>query len=364
MLPAQILSALTVSLCLLIDNVMISRFLGQTAMAAYSLANPVLLGIGAIGSLLAAGVQVACSKSLGRGSREDTDAAYSSAVLLGGGISVFFAVAVTLLRSPLSFAMGAGRTGSLFEQTRDYLVGFSIGAPGSIGALVLIPFLQIAGQSNLLIVAVLVMTVTDVGLDLLNVLVLHWGMFGMGLASSLSYYAAMIIAALYFLSSKCVFHFSRRLVSGKKIGELVRGGIPAGFNMAASVVLVFLLNRVLKRTGGETAIAAYAVVSGLGNAANCITTGIGGVSLTLSGILFNEEDRKSLKELIETLFRDSLLLGLGMGMLLVFFAPALVSVFISEPGSMQDMAVLGLRLFAGGLFAWVGAGERNILIKA
>ena len=34
MLGAQIVSALTVSLCLLIDSVMISRFLGRRAIAA------------------------------------------------------------------------------------------------------------------------------------------------------------------------------------------------------------------------------------------------------------------------------------------------------------------------------------------
>ena len=49
MLSAQILSALTVSLCLLIDSIMISRFLGEKAIAAYGLANPLLLSIGAIG---------------------------------------------------------------------------------------------------------------------------------------------------------------------------------------------------------------------------------------------------------------------------------------------------------------------------
>ena len=42
MLAAQILSALTVSLCLLIDSVMISRFLGKRAIAAYGFANPLL----------------------------------------------------------------------------------------------------------------------------------------------------------------------------------------------------------------------------------------------------------------------------------------------------------------------------------
>ena len=84
MLTAQILSALTVSLCLLIDSVMISRFLGETAIAAYGLSNPVLLAIGAIGTLLAAGVQVVCSKALGRGSQEEANAGYSSAVAVAG----------------------------------------------------------------------------------------------------------------------------------------------------------------------------------------------------------------------------------------------------------------------------------------
>ena len=58
MLTAQILSALTVSLCLLIDSIMIGRFLGVEAIAAYQLANPILLVIGALGSMLAAGIQV------------------------------------------------------------------------------------------------------------------------------------------------------------------------------------------------------------------------------------------------------------------------------------------------------------------
>ena len=54
MLIAQILSALTVSLCLLIDNIIIGRFLGVESIAAYQLANPILLMMGALGSMLAA----------------------------------------------------------------------------------------------------------------------------------------------------------------------------------------------------------------------------------------------------------------------------------------------------------------------
>ena len=349
MLAAQTLSALTVSLCLLIDNIMICRFLGEEAIAAYGLANPILLIIGAIGSMLAAGVQVACSKSLGSGSKEETDRGYSSAVTLMLGISVPFAALVLIFRGPLATLMGAGAEGELYTMTRDYLTGFIIGAPGSMGALVLVPFLQMAGQSGLLIVAVLGMTVADVALDLLNVMVFHGGMFGMGLASSLSYYAAMVIAMIYFLSGRCVFTFSLKLVTWKKIRELFVGGIPTVFTMASSVILVFVLNKILLPVGGSAAVAAFSVMMTIGNASNCISTGVGGVSLTLSGILYNEEDRTGLRELLKLLVRYGIVLGAVVGALLAAFAPVLVRVFIQNAGAAQRMTIMGVRLFALGL---------------
>ena len=349
MLSAQIFSALAVSVCLLIDNVMISRFLKEQGMASYTLANPLLLSIGALGTLLSAGVQVACGKSLGAGSQEETNAGYSSAVAFGAAVSVLFAAVVIVFAPFLTRIMGAGQGGELYDMTKGYLIGFSVGAPGSMGSLVLIPFLQMAGQGNLLIAAVLTMTVTDIALDLLNGLVLRWGMFGMGLASSVSYYAAIAVVGFYFLSKRCVFRFSFRRITGKKIMELFRGGVPAGFNMASAVIMVFLVNHILRATGGESALAAFAVITSLGNAANCITTGVGGVSLTLSGIFFHEEDRTGLQTLIGCLCRYGIILGIGMGVFLVAAAPLLVSVFIPEAGETQRMAVLGLRLFAAGM---------------
>ena len=349
MLAAQTLSALTVSLCLLIDNIMTGRFLGVGAIAAYELANPILLAVGALGSMLAAGVQVACSKSLGSGSRTETDRGYSSAVVLMLGISLVLVSAVAVFRGPLATAMGAGREGELFQQTGDYLLGFILGAPASLGALVLVPFLQMAGRSGLLIVAVLGMTVTDIALDLLNVLVFHGGMFGMGLASSLSYYVAVAVAMKYFLSRNCAFRFSFRLVTLRKIRELFAGGVPAVFTMASSVVLVFFLNRLLLSAGGSEAVAAFAVVLTMGNAANCISTGVGGVSLTLSGILYQEEDGTGLRQLLKLLTRYGIILGAAVGALLAFFAPEVVGISIPEPGRTRDLAAQGLRLFALGL---------------
>lgn len=363
MLTAQILSALTVSLCLLIDNIMIGRFLGESAMAAYGLANPILLVIGAVGTMLSAGIQVACSKSLGKGSQEDTNAGYSSAIALTAGISLAGMLAVLLLRGPVATLMGAGTQGELYEQTRGYLAGFIVGAPASMGALILVPFMQMAGQSGLLIAAVLSMTVADVGLDLLNVLVFHGGMFGMGMASSLSYYIAMAVGAIYFLSKKCVFRFSFRLVSRRKIAEVVKGGVPSLFTMASTVLLIFIMNHILLGAGGKGAVAAFTVITTIGNACSCIATGMGGVSLTLSGILYNEEDRTGLKKLLTLLTPRSVVLGLIVAVLLVIFAPVCVGLFLTEPGPTRTAAILGVRLFAFGLIPLcVNAELKNLYL--
>ena len=114
MMTAQIFSALTVSLCLMIDSIIIGQYLGVEAIAAYGLSNPILLVIGAFGSALSAGVQVVCSKSLGRGLREETNAGFSSATLVAAVISVAFMIGMLILSPTAADVLGAGRNGPVY----------------------------------------------------------------------------------------------------------------------------------------------------------------------------------------------------------------------------------------------------------
>ena len=74
MLVTQILSAMTVLICMMIDNIMIGRFLGVDSVSAYGLASPVLLIFAAFGSMLTAGIQVMCGKTMGAGDMDGTNA--------------------------------------------------------------------------------------------------------------------------------------------------------------------------------------------------------------------------------------------------------------------------------------------------
>ena len=215
MLAAQILSAMTVMICMLVDSMMIGRFLGVDSMTAYGLASPVLLVFAAFGSMLSAGIQVMCGKTMGSGDREATDACYSLSLVLAVLISVTGMLLVLIFVKPISMLLGAGkptRDNAVFFLTRDYLRGFIVGAPAFIVAQIMVPFLQISGNRARLAGAVVLMTISDILFDVLNVFVFRGGTLGMGLASSLSYYLAVLAGGSYFLKKDCIFRFELRSV--------------------------------------------------------------------------------------------------------------------------------------------------------
>ena len=203
---------------------------------------------------------------------------------------------------------------------------------------------------GLLICAVVAMTVTDVALDLLNAMVLHWDLFGMGLASAISYYVALLVAIWYFFSKKGIFRFRFRNVRLSKVAELVKSAIPSVFNIGTGVILVFVINKILLGLNGSLAVAAYSVMTTIGNASNCISTGVYGVSLTLTGVLYQEEDKTGLKVMLKTLMPRCVFMGIAVGVFLATCAPALVDLFLTDKtGLSRQMAITGLRIYALGL---------------
>lgn len=347
MVVTQILTAMTVMICMLIDSIMIGKFLGVDAITAYGLATPVLLVFAAFGSMLSAGIQVMCGKTVGSGDREATDGCYSTAMFLTAAVSVLGLAAVLIFTKPLCVLLGAGEasgTNAVFGLTGDYIRGFIIGAPAFMFAQVMVPFMQISGNRTRLIVAVAAMTAGDIVFDILNVFVIRGGTFGMGLASSASYYVAVLIGVAYFFKKDCLFRFRFRLISFKRCAELVKYGVPTVINQISLVLLVFVLNKLLLNVGGNTAVAAYSVVSTVGNLCYCVGGGVASVALTLSSIFYSDDDRPALLALIRTTLFYAVILDAAVTALILAASNVVVKLFLTDAAA-ESMAVTGARLF-------------------
>ena len=349
MLITQVISSMTVTLSMLIDSIVIGRFLGVQAMAAYGYTQPVLLAFAAPGAMISAGVQVVCGKTLGAGDREGTDSCFSVSVAITALISLLGLTFVLLFSGPLCTILGAGKPGAdnpVFYLTKDYLTGFIIGVPAFLIAQLMVPYLQMSGNRTRLVVAVLTMTILDIAFDLLNVLVINGGIFGMGLASSLSYYAAVIVGLGCFLKKDCIFRFQRCGLKYNMLCRIISSGIPTIINQLSLVLLVLLLNNLLKSAGGHVAVAAYSVISTVSNLCYAFCNGNSSVALMMASIFNTDDDRSSIYTLVDTMRKSAIVVLSAVTLLVMIFARPIVSLFLADERDAILLATEGLRLFA------------------
>lgn len=346
MVATQIISAMAIMICMLIDSIMIGRYLGVDAMAAYGLATPILLLFSAVGSMMSAGVQVMCGKTIGNNDEEGTNRCFSVAVVSSLTIAVTGVVLIYLFMNPICRLLGGDEGTEVFNMTADYLRGFLIGAPAFIIAQICVPFMQLAGERGKVITAVICMSVCNITFNCLNVFVVEQGTLGMGIASALSYYVAICAVLPYFLRKDCKYKFKNSELSMKDFRELANGGIPMIVNQIAFTLTVLILNNLLLSYGDNEAVAAYSVVSNAANISYCIGSGIAAVSLMLSSIFYSEEDRSSIHSLLKVQIGYAVTLDAAVIILLMIFAPEISRLFLDDEVIAVGYAVNGVRLFS------------------
>lgn len=352
MSSTQIISAMTTTLCLLIDSIVIGRLVGVDAMGAYGIASPLLIIFSACGTMMVNGVQVHLGKAMGRGDMDGADACYSTSIVMSLALAALGLVLIFAAGGPICTLLGAGKPSAenpVFALTGDYLRGYMLGAPFFFLSQIMTAYLQTMGKRKLVLASVIAMTATDVAFDLLSVFVLHGGMFGIGLASALSYLAAFLVCLGWFLKKDCLFHFRRKSLHLADAAEILRAGSPVLLNQAFFTLRTFLINQILLGLAGNPAVAAFAVFTTLGNLIFSVGVGAGSVMLMLSSIFYHEEDRSSLQSLIGAMIPYALTLVTVAVVLAEVLSAWLIRLFLGSDPAILALAVPGLRIFLIGM---------------
>ena len=216
-----IAAAVATMVGIVVDGIVIGRFLGPDSMAAYGLVTPVINLATAFSGILATGAQIICAQHIGAGSKKNARRAFSMCMLITVVISVIMVAAVLIFRDNIAVLLGAhGKSAHLLPLTSDYLFGIVFSFPCVLFLFEFNSLMRLDGDANRVIVAVVVMTVLDIAGDLTNVLVVHGGMLGMGITTSISYLAALVIMLLHFTKKDIIFKFSFKGLRIKDMGEI------------------------------------------------------------------------------------------------------------------------------------------------
>lgn len=347
---AFFISSLTQTIGSMVDGVIIGQCLGTDSIAAFGIINPLLTVFSVFGAVVATGSRAVFTKLIGAGKKKEAQSVFSLSCVLSVGLASVLMALNLLFSTPIARLLGAsGNAAELLPKASGYLVGVAIGLPAMNAVKTLSGYMAIDNDRSLPIIASVVLTAVDIALDLFVAFVLHGDTFEMGLATSLSYYAAALVLLTHFLKKKIFLRLSFRNLCWKDTGTIIAKGLPAGVCRASNTLRSSFMNILLATIASTAAIAAYSVHRQADSFLNPITMGMAEAVAIIAGVLMGEENRAQMKRLLLTSLQATLIITVSISVLVYILAPQFCLLFINNSFEALGLSVVSVRCYAIGM---------------
>ena len=320
------------SIASLCDGVIASKGLGTAELAAIGIVYPYTKTMECISLMFSGGAQVLIGRKIGQNRFDEVSKVFYTSLAFTAALSLFIAAAVSALSVPVSRMFGANE--ETLRPTVEYLLSLVAGAPAHLLTLYLIALFQLDEKKKLINTATIVMTVVNVGLNILFVF-RGMGIRGIGYSTSISYYAALLILSVHFLEGKLPRRRKKEgadgirqeetrakpqgiLLQGKfgvsreYLLETIREGAPSAFKSVTSIIFNTVVNNILCMAGSTEAMAAFSVYKMTKFIFLSVSEAIISPVRMIQSMLTEEKDHKMMKGI----FRYSLRRGLALSTLL------------------------------------------------
>lgn len=328
--PVQAFSVGLPAISSLLSGFIIGGAYGSVAMASMGFTTTLTIMTSAIGTLLASGSQLLCGQMIGKGDKSGIRRVFNSTIDSSVIIGLIFTVFCLAMAEFTAGLLGA--SGEAYDGTVSLLRGMSVGFPFIILNACLLPFLQLDCEKKRATISVAVLVFANLGFSLLSVYVLKLGLFGIGLASSLSAVASFAVAAPQFLFKSRIFRIAPSAADGKTMIEVMKMGVPAAINPACCALRARFLNFFLFKLAGTAGVSAQAAALNVQNAISCtVEAGYSGSALLISSVLVGERDSESLRSLHGIAVRSAYYINFITYALIFIFAKPLAVLFGATP---------------------------------
>ena len=289
--PVQFFLSAIAAINALIDNLVASNAIGSDAVAGVALFSPFSCFLNGVSGLFAVGGVVVIIRQLGRTENEQANSTYSTIITMLTGISVLFTVVMMFLTPFVAGILG----GSGNQYLIDYTKGIALFQIAGYLSVFLMNSLQVVGDNKRAVVSIIAMAAANIGGDLLFVVFLNMGTFGLGFATSFSYIVQLAVLIPPFINKNCPLKFIISKLSFISLPEVNKQGLPSALVNIAFVVKALTINLALLNSGGSMAVAAGAVQNVIGWILCSVLIGVGQTTIMMMSLYVSEEDRVSFK---------------------------------------------------------------------
>ena len=341
-----VLGMIGISCYILADTFFVAKGTGSLGLAALNIAIPAYNLMNGLGLMVGVGGATHYSLCRAQGDAAEADRTFTHTLLLGLCIALVFVLTGTFGVVPLSRLLGANA--ETLDMTAVYLRLLLCFAPFFVTNNIMIAFVRNDGEPGRAMAGMIAGSLFNIVFDWVFIFPCGLGMFGAALATGASPLVSLLVLSGHLRRPSRGFHLRRERLRPRLLPRICAPGLSSLVSELASGITLLLINLVLLRIAGNTAVAAYGVIANLALVETAIFTGLStGVQPLISRSA--EADRRRLLRWTVT---TALVISALMYVLVFVFASPITAVFNSEHDpALAACAVPGLRFYFAGFLA-------------
>ena len=296
--PATI-GILVMSLNMIVDTIFVGQWIGVLAIAAITVVLPIAFLISSIGMGIGIGGSSIISRALGANNNKKAFLTFGNQISLTVILAILFVLLGNFFSVQILNLFGA--KGTILPIASDYFSVIIYGVPFLAFAMMGNPVIRAEGKPKFAMYAMMIPAVLNVILDILFIKIFNWGIWGAGLATSLSYASCGLYILYFFLSSKSELKIIPKnfQLDFKIVREIVELGGVSIVRQGAISILMIVLNYSLFTYGGEISIAVFGIINRVMMFALSPVLGISQGFLPVAGFNIGAEKNNRVKETIK-----------------------------------------------------------------
>ncbi|QOD61416.1 MATE family efflux transporter [Polaribacter haliotis] len=327
--PATI-GILVMSLNMIVDTIFVGQWIGVLAIAAITVVLPIAFLISSIGMGIGIGGSSIISRALGANNSEKAFLTFGNQICLTVILAILFVILGNVFSVPILNLFGA--KGDILPIASEYFGVIIYGVPFLAFAMMGNPTIRAEGKPKFAMYAMMVPAVLNVLLDILFIKVFDWGMYGAGLATSISYASCGLYILYFFLSSKSELKIIPKnfKLDFKIVREIVELGGVSIVRQGAISILMIVLNYSLFTYGGEISIAVFGIINRVMMFALSPVLGVSQGFLPVAGFNIGAEKNERVKETIKKSIYFGSIVGTIIFIGIVIFKEQIIWVFTND----------------------------------
>lgn len=339
------ISMLASALYQTLDGVFVGQYLGQTAFAALNLSMPFVIINFALADLIGVGSAVPISICLGKKQGAQANNIFTCACLMivAAGIligAVLFAGAPLLIR-----LMGA--EGEFAGLAVQYLRVYALCSPVTTIIFAADNYLRICGYIRGSMLLNILMSALSAVLEFLFLGVFRWGIWAAALATCSGMLVCAVIAFVPFFRGRALLRFCRPRFKARMIRQIVACGSPNFLNNIAGRITSILMNAILVRMGGETAVSVYGVLMFVDGVVQPLLYGMCDSLQPAVGYNWGAQKFSRVRAIEKCCFTASAVISLASVAVIALLPGPITKLFVADAGEeILRMSVTALQIFS------------------